>query len=584
MGFNKKFFTTGGIVASTPPAAAAGLDPLQNFETVTYTGNGGTQKITGYIRKGAAFDGSSSNFYISGSEVIDFTSKDYTISLFVNLSSNATDQVLISSWNNTTRRFQLVTTSSNRFIIYERNSSNTTQTHTLNYTYSTNTWYHIGIVRNSTQILFYVNGSLEQTVSANYSIYSSGSNDLWFGKQENSTAPASCYNGKLDQIRLFNTGLDSSKISELALEEYGDSTVSTTDFGGYGGIALYQLDGNANDTGGTYNGTANDITYKYDGIATNVNFLGMAFQPDLVWIKNRDSSLYSHRLFDSVRGADITLSTNNTNAEYNGGGTGYMSSFDSNGFTLSSSNVNTNNNGTDYVAWCWKAADTTTSYSASSGVLASDVRANQEAGFSIVTWTADSSTDGLINHGLSSAPELVIYKNRNNFTAGWGDWFVLTTVIDGSKDALVLNSTAAAVDVGTAITLDSTYISNWQYPTSNTLVAYCFHSVDGYQRVSTYTGSGSSGKRVYTTDDGTSTGNGGFRPRWVMVKATTGLAYQRWYIEDSTRGGGQVLYANESFAEASYTSMSFNDDGFTLNTTDGGVNAASTTFIYLAIA
>ena len=57
MSFNKKFFTTGGIVASAPPAAAA-FDPLQNFETVTYTGNGSTQKITGYIRKGAAFNGS----------------------------------------------------------------------------------------------------------------------------------------------------------------------------------------------------------------------------------------------------------------------------------------------------------------------------------------------------------------------------------------------------------------------------------------------------------------------------------------------------------------------------------------------
>ena len=60
MSFNKKFFTTGGIVASTSSAPAA-FDPLQNFETVTYTGNGSTQKITGYIRKGAAFNSSSSS-------------------------------------------------------------------------------------------------------------------------------------------------------------------------------------------------------------------------------------------------------------------------------------------------------------------------------------------------------------------------------------------------------------------------------------------------------------------------------------------------------------------------------------------
>jgi hypothetical protein len=50
----KRLVNTGG------EADAAAFDPLQSFETVTYTGNGSTQKITGYIRKGAAFNGSSS--------------------------------------------------------------------------------------------------------------------------------------------------------------------------------------------------------------------------------------------------------------------------------------------------------------------------------------------------------------------------------------------------------------------------------------------------------------------------------------------------------------------------------------------
>src|SRR6056300_1669878 len=49
----KKLINTGG-------AAEAVFTPSQHFETVTYTGNGSTQKITGYIRKGGAFNGSSS--------------------------------------------------------------------------------------------------------------------------------------------------------------------------------------------------------------------------------------------------------------------------------------------------------------------------------------------------------------------------------------------------------------------------------------------------------------------------------------------------------------------------------------------
>jgi hypothetical protein len=64
----KRLVNTGGA------ASAAAFDPLQNFETVTYTGNGGTQKITGYIRKGAAFNGSSSqiDLFLTLLQGIDF--------------------------------------------------------------------------------------------------------------------------------------------------------------------------------------------------------------------------------------------------------------------------------------------------------------------------------------------------------------------------------------------------------------------------------------------------------------------------------------------------------------------------------
>ena len=99
MSFNKKFFTTGGIVASTPSAAA--FDPLQNFETVTYTGNGSTQKITGYIRKGAAFNGSSSKIDISATSTtpVDFSDENFTISAWINGSGfTSDDRTIISKY------------------------------------------------------------------------------------------------------------------------------------------------------------------------------------------------------------------------------------------------------------------------------------------------------------------------------------------------------------------------------------------------------------------------------------------------------------------------------------------------------
>ena len=44
------------------PVATGGANTFasENFETVTYTGNGGTQRIGGYINRGAVFNGSSS--------------------------------------------------------------------------------------------------------------------------------------------------------------------------------------------------------------------------------------------------------------------------------------------------------------------------------------------------------------------------------------------------------------------------------------------------------------------------------------------------------------------------------------------
>jgi hypothetical protein len=85
----------------------------------------------------------------------------------------------------------------------------------------------------------------------------------------------------------------------------------------------------------------------------------MAFQPDLVWIKSRDS-IYSgnHFWYDSVRGAGKVIYSDGAYAEATNPIDGYLGSFDSNGFSLSSGTRNTNdvsNSGENYVAWCWKA-------------------------------------------------------------------------------------------------------------------------------------------------------------------------------------------------------------------------------------
>ena len=55
------------LINAGPVTTGGGANTFasENFETVTYTGNGGTQRIGGYINRGAVFNGSSSKIVTS---------------------------------------------------------------------------------------------------------------------------------------------------------------------------------------------------------------------------------------------------------------------------------------------------------------------------------------------------------------------------------------------------------------------------------------------------------------------------------------------------------------------------------------
>ena len=311
--------------------------------------------------------------------------------------------------------------------------------------------------------------------------------------------------------------------------------------------------------------------FRYDGTATNVNYLGMAFQPDLVWIKDRGVNGSNHVLSDSVRGASKFILPNLTNAEITSAG-GTLSSFDSNGFTLAAPppNYDFNINGNSYVAWCWKAAGAAVSNT--DGSITSQVSANQAAGFSIVKYTANGIQGATIGHGLSSAPEMIIVKalstqsTNNNWAiyhSALGNNYFMYFTTDAAFETSVFPSVSSST-----ISLRSSNVVN----TSGDYIAYCFHSVDGYQKIGTYAGTGTSGNIVTT----------GFRPRFVMYKCYNG-AYA-WVMVDSIRGGTQYLFANSSNAEGTYSILSFNDTGFELLDNTVTTNGSGLNYIYLAIA
>jgi hypothetical protein len=124
------------------------------------------------------------------------------------------------------------------------------------------------------------------------------------------------------------------------------------------------------------------------------------------------------------------------------------------------------------------------------------------------------------------------------------------------------------------------YDQSWNGNTNN-MIAYCFHSVEGYSKVGSYTGNGSTdGTFVYT----------GFRPAYVMIKRTDTTA--SWNVLDSVRNPynyvANYLYPNSSQAEVDGSTANFTRDytanGFKLRATNTFLNANGGTYIFLAFA
>jgi hypothetical protein len=114
----------------------------------------------------------------------------------------------------------------------------------------------------------------------------------------------------------------------------------------------------------------NTVLYSGDN-ASDRAITGVGFQPDFVWIKNRNNT-NNHLLQDSVRGLNLLVS-NSTVAEQDVSSA--FKSFDSDGFTITEeASWEYNNSGKTYVSWNWKAGGTAVSNT--DGSITSSVSAN----------------------------------------------------------------------------------------------------------------------------------------------------------------------------------------------------------------
>ena len=437
-------------------------------------------------------------------------------------------------------------------------------------TYSVfNTGQILGIALNADdkELSFYVDGTLQSSLG------SSGVVDISTGGSANDEWSffANTYHGASEAIT-WNFGQNSSFLgTETATSNSDGNGVGafhTTPPSGYLALCTANLPDPAIPLPSAH---FNTVLYTGTG-ATPQTVTGVGFQPDFVWIKNRPTDATNYVMYDAVRGTNKTVASSTTNAESSDDAAGF-SAFTSDGFTLRSL---TTAQGTQnalnqaHVSWNWKANGSGSTNN--DGNQASVVSANQTAGFSIATFTGTGSY-ATYGHGLGVIPEVTLTKSRS----ATGDWYWVTTAIDGSVDYLVLNTTAAKANGSATASTTSVFYSN--YPNNQTVVAYNFASKPGFSKIGVYTGNGNASGPMVNT---------GFKPAWVMVKKTS--ATNNWILQDNQRSTFNLiddfLAADEAQAESttSAVGIDFLSNGFKIRNSANAMNTNSGTYLYMAFA
>jgi hypothetical protein len=307
------------------------------------------------------------------------------------------------------------------------------------------------------------------------------------------------------------------------------------------------------------------------------------FQPDMIWVKKRSTS-GNHCIWDAVRGVANRIRPDTTAAEDTGAALG---SFDTDGFTLSGSVFN--NDSVTFVAWNWKANGSGSS-NTNGSINTTATSANTDAGFSISTYSGDGNAGATVGHGLSKAPEFVMIKRRDaidnwpvhhgyNTTAPETERLYLDTNGATYDDDVQFNDTlpsATVVTIG-----DNDQVNN----SSGTYVMYCWHSVEGYSKVGTYTGKTSndpSGCFITT----------GFRPAYVLLKRADSA--NNWGIYDTARDTYNLTHKslypdvnnaeNDTIWSTTENTIDILSNGFKMRTSNAGTNAAGGAYIYIAFA
>ena len=357
---------------------------------------------------------------------------------------------------------------------------------------------------------------------------------------------------------------------------------------------------------------------QYVGITTwsgdNVDGreIDMGMRPDLIWVKTRNQTNWNW-LTDTVRGAPNKLYSNDTSVEDTAPIYGQADSFTYKGWIAgggtdgSNPLSDSNQTGTNYVCWAWKAGGNKNTFNVDDVGYASAAAAGLNAGtltisgasvgtkqgFSIIKY-AGSASDSTFPHGLTQAPDFYMIKCLD---VGAESWRVYHSSL-GADYALTLNTTAEQSDSNIYFndteptsTVASVYAGyDGVNNSGRNYVAYLWHDVPGLQKFGSYEGVNSAAKYVHL----------GFRPALLVIKFYTGTdvgSHAGWKVIDNQRnkfnpsGIAQKLAWDVNEAENGGTTIStsegkvdFLSNGFRIIDNHAPFNSSGRNYIYMAWA
>ena len=339
------------------------------------------------------------------------------------------------------------------------------------------------------------------------------------------------------------------------------------------------------------------------------------FQPDFVWIKNRDTT-DAHMLYDSVREATKDLHPSTADQESTTAQT--LKSFDANGFTLGT-DVQVNTNTENYVAWCLKAggAPTTDNDNTSGamddgsvfkgGVVQSSYTPSgspsnypkkmsiaSHGGFSIIEYTG-TGANATVPHGLDRTPDHIMLKPLTQ-DHSWAGYHSAMGTGSGNDKVNRWDGTTIGDQLGTAWQNDPFQtehvitFGNQTGQNQDTVphIMYCWAKTPGLIGIGSYGGNGDDNGPNVIIDDGAF----GFRPAFVYTKRI-GHNSGDWWITDSTRTTfntmSKAIYIdNQAEEDANDNRIDFTANGFKLRDDSARRNAGGTSgvniYMYLAFA